>query len=100
MDQLNKFSASQEGMKNDIQEELKNNMLRIGADQEEVKNNIQGNISDIQDKIRADISAIRSGQAEFEEIITDKLDKQLKGVGTTVEQQTPKLHEEFNGEEK
>jgi hypothetical protein len=50
--------------------ELKKDMIRIGTGQEETKNYIQ-------DKMSANISAIRSGQAEFEKKITDKLHKQL-----------------------
>jgi hypothetical protein len=48
--------------------------------------------------MRADISAISAGQAEFEEKITDKPDKQMKYVGTIVEPQTQKPREEFNSQ--
>jgi hypothetical protein len=64
----------------------------------EMINSTQDKISDIQDKITSDISAIRFHQAELEERITDKPDKQLKGAVTVVEEQTQLLSEEFNSE--
>jgi hypothetical protein len=73
-------------------------MIRIGASKEEMKNYIQGKRSNIQDKISADICAIRSGQAEFEQKITYKLETQLKAAGTVVKQQTQILRQEFSSE--
>jgi hypothetical protein len=50
----------------------------------------KNDISHIQDKISANISDIISDQEEFEKKMKDKLDKQMKGIVTVVEQQ--KLH--------
>jgi hypothetical protein len=55
-------------------------------------------ISVMETKKSADLSAIRSGQEEFEEKITGELDKQLKGVVNVVKQQTQKLGEGFDSE--
>jgi hypothetical protein len=77
-----------------IMYQLNNMESKMSAGQEEIKKNI----SCIEDKISSDVSANRSGQEEFEEKMTDKLDKRLKGVVTLVEQQSQELREEFNNE--
>jgi DNA-binding protein YbaB len=71
-----KISAGQDKMENSMSSIQEN----ISAGQDKVENSI----SAIQAKISA-ISAIISGQAEFEKKITDKLDKQLKGLVIVVE---------------
>jgi hypothetical protein len=60
---------------------------------------IQNKMSAGQEELRNNMSAIRSGQTEFEEITTEMLDKQLKGVITVVEQRAWDLREEFNSEQ-
>jgi polyhydroxyalkanoate synthesis regulator phasin len=79
--------ARQDNMKNDIQEQIKN-------DDSAIHDKICTDISDI----RSDITAKSFGQAEFEERMTDTLHKQIKNAGTMVEQQTKKLCEEFKSE--
>jgi hypothetical protein len=54
--------------------------------------------NDIQEQVRNDISAIRYSHVEFEEKIMDKLDKHLKGIVTVAEQQTQKLCKVFSCE--
>jgi hypothetical protein len=49
---------------------------------------IKNYTSTSQEEIKHYISAIRSCQEEFEEKMTDKLDKQPKGIVNVVEKQT------------
>jgi hypothetical protein len=49
-----------------------------------------------QKEIKNDMSAIKSGQAELEEKVTETLDKQLKGVIMVAEQEAQELREEFS----
>jgi outer membrane murein-binding lipoprotein Lpp len=65
-----------------------------------IKEDLKTEISDLragQEDLRSEVSAmevkINAGQAELEERVTDKLDKQLKGVTSMVEQQTRNLRE-------
>jgi hypothetical protein len=69
----NDISTGQQGIKNyvsAIKVDIKSNINDICAGQDEMKHNIHNKISAIQDRISA-------SQAEFEEMITDTLDKQL-----------------------
>jgi hypothetical protein len=51
-----------------------------------------------QEELTSEISAIKTGQSEFKEIITDMLDRQLKGVMAVVKQKTQNLRKEFDSE--
>jgi hypothetical protein len=54
-------------------------------------------ISTGQDKVESNVSTIRAGQTEFEEKMTDMLDRHLKGIITDVKWHAKNLHE-FNSE--
>jgi hypothetical protein len=73
-DQLNKLDNVCAG-----QDKMEDSMSAIKG---EIKNDISG----IQGRISIDISATRSCQEEFEMKMRNKLDKQLKGIVTVVEQ--------------
>lgn len=63
-------------------------VLKLNIDQ---FNKVDSNISNLragQEEMRNDIIATRCGQEQFEEKMTDKLHKQLKGVIKMVEEQT------------
>jgi hypothetical protein len=88
MEQFSKMSAK---LKTDIctsQETMKHN---TSSSQEKIKNDMQDQIkSDVcvfQNQISTDISAFRSGQAEFEKNMLEKLDHQVRDNVTVVKQQ-------------
>jgi hypothetical protein len=65
MEQFSKMSTK---LKSDMSSGQERISTEISVSQEELRN-----------KVSADMRAIRSSQAEFEEEMTDKVDKQLKG---------------------
>jgi hypothetical protein len=70
----NDISAGQDKMKNDVQEQIKND-------------------SGIHDKVSTDMSDIRADQAEFEEWMIDALNMQLKGITAMVQQEIKRICE-------
>jgi hypothetical protein len=78
----NDISTIQDKMETNVTQ-LKNDMIKTSAHQ---------------DKAESDISAIRNGQTEFEEKITDTLQKRLRSIIIMVEKQAQNLCEEFNSE--
>jgi rubrerythrin len=55
------------------------------------------NISPCKEEVKCEMSAIQPGWREFEETITDALDRQSKGVMEIVQQQAQN-HREFSSE--
>jgi gas vesicle protein len=49
---------------------------------------LKKDISACQEEVKCEMSAIHAGQSKFEEMITDTLDRQSKGVMEVVQQQT------------
>jgi uncharacterized phage infection (PIP) family protein YhgE len=82
-----------------LSSELKTDILavedKISATQEQLKNDLQDEISAIKEDLRSELSDLRAGQTELEERVADKLDKQLKGVTSMVEQQRWNLREDL-----
>jgi gas vesicle protein len=78
------ISAGQEAVKSGIRA----NISAIRSGQEEFKEEIKSDGSAIKDEIKNDVIAMQdksAGQTEFEEQVTDTLNKQLKGVTEMVQ---------------